>query len=430
MNNQRSGKKKKFVIILVITLVLIGMTVYGAVFQPNATAKKKQAAEQAALDVLTPAGNEIFRETANRYGIKRNGQIIADSVWESIREVSDGDLLYFVVGYRDKTKGAQRKQAYEHVANLDEELRYGILDRDGRVVVEPKYTKIDCGVFFTDFRNGESTGAPYPGDYIIFTDWVDDGGKKGERKTRKRVDYLIRKGSWETVCDLGEFYFNSFIGDDYISVWQIDHITETGGAVENVGVCCISQHKVLWNTQGISSSGMECYPGLGFAAKENYKDEKPSVYITMNGKLVRHITEFDPETGVLWAFDSAPFRKADYVLYDFNAERIGDFRLDKNPWHTADGRTVQIVWSDSQGCQLFDFADKTCRNIDGCSKANAWSEGYAAVMNADQKWGYINDRGEFLFPFQFDEAGPFRDGKASVVRGYERLTVYADGSIR
>ncbi|MCR4887145.1 MAG: WG repeat-containing protein [Clostridiales bacterium] len=429
---RQDGKKKKWPVVLIIVAILTGMTVYGAVFQPNATTKKqaeeKLAAEKKATNIY---GNEVFFEKG-RYGIKRGDTIIADSVWESIKEAVGGDTVFYVVGYRDKTKGAQIRKEYDSVTGIDDELRYGILDADGKVIVQPQYTDIDAGSILYDNETGRSNVKPYPGSYVVFTDLVPDGGEKNGKKTRERRDYLVRKGTWEIVSDLGDYYFSSFINDEYIVVWRIDRLVDYAGALKAIqptGIYSISRRELLWSYDNVSTSGIYYYPDLGFAAKTDYKDEKPNVYITMDGRIVRNISEFDDTHGLLWVFDSAS-RKGKYALYGFDAQPISDIRLDKAPYKTPDGRTIQFVYSASQGYQVFDYDTKTCKTVNGVEKTGPWSEGFAAVMNADLQWGYVNDRGEFLFAYQFDEAESFKNGVASVVQGFNRLTVDQYGNIR
>lgn len=36
-------------------------------------------------------------------------------------------------------------------------------------------------------------------------------------------------------------------------------------------------------------------------------------------------------------------------------------------------------------------------------------------LEKDQKFGYANEKGKIVIPFEFDEASGFKDGKASVV---------------
>ena len=57
-----------------------------------------------------------------------------------------------------------------------------------------------------------------------------------------------------------------------------------------------------------------------------------------------------------------------------------------------------------------------------------FNEGLANVAIEDAKWGYINPKGEVVIPYQFMFAGPFRGGKAKVMRQGENKWIYIDKS--
>lgn len=63
-------------------------------------------------------------------------------------------------------------------------------------------------------------------------------------------------------------------------------------------------------------------------------------------------------------------------------------------------------------------------------QAQDFSEALAAVMNDDGKWGYINQKGEIVIAFLFDDAGPFEQGNALVKQDGHSGTIDRTGNMK
>ncbi len=48
-----------------------------------------------------------------------------------------------------------------------------------------------------------------------------------------------------------------------------------------------------------------------------------------------------------------------------------------------------------------------------------YSEGLAPVQHANGRWGFINERQEWVIAPKFDDARPFQTGKAAVKQGHK-----------
>lgn len=58
-----------------------------------------------------------------------------------------------------------------------------------------------------------------------------------------------------------------------------------------------------------------------------------------------------------------------------------------------------------------------------------FSEGFAAVQNEDELWGYIDQTAKLVIPCEWKKAGPFTNGIASVKKGYKYGCINRNGEL-
>ena len=62
-------------------------------------------------------------------------------------------------------------------------------------------------------------------------------------------------------------------------------------------------------------------------------------------------------------------------------------------------------------------------------RINSFSEGMAAVQNLEGLWGYIDRSGKIVIPCEWEEAGEFNGGIASVRKGWKYGCINASGQL-
>lgn len=92
-----------------------------------------------------------------------------------------------------------------------------------------------------------------------------------------------------------------------------------------------------------------------------------------------------------------------------------DFHIISSKWkETADfSEGLAAVMDDNE---KWGFIDESFKLVSPCQWEGAWdfSEGLAAVQNSDYMWGFIDKKGEVAIPFEWIDAEPFRKGLARV----------------
>jgi len=162
-----------------------------------------------------------------------------------------------------------------------------------------------------------------------------------------------------------------------------------------------------------------------------YKDENGTIIIQPEYIIALEFTE----GGI------APVADNDgWVYINRKGERIiRPYIVDNGPDYFSEG-LARFVEENKFG--FFDFKCKV-RIKAQFDYASPFSEGFSAVckgctqkkdgeysIHSGGKWGYINKRGKFLTGFEFDTAGPFDKGKATVSRnGKEFLIDYQGNEI-
>jgi hypothetical protein len=243
--------------------------------------------------------------------------------------------------------------------------KYALIDKDGNLLTNPVFDII------RPFRGGAA--AAQAGNTYSFI--KADGTVLGDFKWGGASDFS------EGVAEVFEDYLSGYIDikGEFVIPLSIDD-----GSDFSEGLCAAMTKERLWG----------------------YIDKSGSFVIDAKWKEAEDFSEGFAVvgTGTRYAYVSAEGKEI--TPFDFN--RAYAFSCGRARVGVASGVGLSFGFISPSG----EYA--VSPSYPG---AHDYSEGYAAVKNASEKWGYIDTDGNTVIPFDFDDAYSFRDGVARVVRG-------------
>lgn len=383
---------------LIIFLLLTMFTMTGC--SNNTNSIKPVATETPTKD---PTLIEQFHED-KKVGLRKGNTIIADAVWDSIISYTIEGREYFVVSLDGTGYGNDRK---------------GLIDTDGNMLIRPSYSYINY----------------YDGPYLVCS-------KKDEPTCV--YDINTREIVYRT---------NSYISrtvDHYLITYTYDVVTQVYHIID------ITSGKKLYENTNTMLKECELptlYPGMGFLIKmEKYtstarkKTKNLDVFVNLNGhsvesrsikinedlKLIFVATERDVTR------DGYTMLGTNYGVYDTNLTRIGNFTINSQSLDEfiLNSQNDYVILADDitpsvqPGYVFFNATKRTFKTIPGADKAGAFSDGMAIIRNSNELFGYINDMGDIVYNYQFEDADAFNDGQATVVKNYRKLVIDKKGDNR
>jgi hypothetical protein len=78
------------------------------------------------------------------------------------------------------------------------------------------------------------------------------------------------------------------------------------------------------------------------------------------------------------------------------------------------GENIAIVMPAPNTGEIMDASGKILGQLPQCKYVGPFSEGVAAIMQDERRWGYINTSGEIVIPLNFSAAASFSEGLAAV----------------
>lgn len=347
---------------------------------------------------------EVFKEGKKR-GVRKNGVVIADAIWDSIHRYTVDGEEYFTVSLDGTGSGNNR---------------VGLIDEDGNMIIEPSYNYIfhKGGSYFVCSYSGSDT----PNDVV-------------EAKTGRVV------------------YQNDNSIDEIVDHYVISH---TYKYCEVYHIADIKTGAMLYaNPYG---NLKDCkkpvyYPGVGFMMEmQQYtttarKDARSLVaFITLSGKKIESTSiKVDNELGLVFVATDREISRDGYVtlgvnyaVYNQSLTRMGSFTINSqsldNFFVNSQGHSVIVADAASPvvqpGYVFFDATARTWKDIEGAAKVHAFSDGMAVIRNSENKFGYINDQGDIVYGYQFDDAENFANGQAQAVKNYKKVIIDKKGDDR
>ena len=339
---------------------------------------------------------EKFQEDG-KYGIRRQDKVILDAVWDQIREYEVGERTYFEVCF----------------AGYPE--RWGLFDDEGDMLSEPQWKYI--------FYEGSH--------YFVLI--------AAESTTNQIFDL-------ETRDIVGSVPYNiDAIYDDYAVCKHYSTVVSD----YNVLIYEIGRKQFIYENDH-SCGEPEYYEGIGFIIqtkkyKNTAKKEHSTAYDYVGFNGVRfsggHISVM-PDEGLILVSVDREINRGGYVTLGYNSrvytlegESCGDFTINsqnEDKWYITDeGHKVKLVdalqpLKDPEYI-FFDATARVCKHLDGVTGIRQYHDGMVAVHNAENKYGYVNDRGDFVYGFQFEDAGDFSNGTANVVLNYKKTVIDKKG---
>ena len=387
-----------------------------------------------------PENIPVKFEEDGRYGIKFDGKTIADSIWQNIEIFKFNNAYYYLVELNDKT---------------------GLMDENGELIVEPawevshsyssdykgftktQYNFLDQGYIvvpcegkniFCCVKDGQYVETPsglldyLDGNLLVFVSTIYDPTVKNEnvRKSKLSVYNLAtNQSSWEMESKGGtdrekDLKLTTVLGrkanlsDEELKEWRKKNgyvITKCGdkGIILNYN----SSHYAYFGQDGKTISG---YTGSHF----NYYDcnmlrDIRSDFLETENTVTLYDLDNDGEV----FFSSAVYKSRKDVP---SAQKVDNQYL----MVIAEAQSEK---SEEKGpLFLLNMTNRTITPLsEEIEKVMEFSDGMAAVQNTEGKWGYINAKGELVYPCEYDEGNPFEDGKVVTIRNYKKVTLTKDG---
>lgn len=365
---------------ILLVLVIVSFLLTGCASQTETAAAGK------------PTAPEEFREDG-KYGLRQGKNIITDAIWDDIHTYTIGGKQYHRV-------------TLEH-ARGDEQ--HGLLDAQGNMLLLPEYE------FMVPI-----------GDYI-------ECRKKGQNRQ------LIDLNTMQTVLWTDEFI------SDARGKYVITH-TSSVGSNPVYTIRDVETDSILYKTssgaEGVSS---RYYEDLGFLLSMTYGDVKHQTMVLFNGKSVSGTSiRIEKEQGLVLAAAKRDVVRdgylrlgTNYYVYTLELEKVGDFTVTDNSLDhmrvNAQGHTFivgdALTPEVDPGYVYIDLTDYSYKPISGAVDYYGFSDGMAVVRNSQGKYGYINDLGEMVYHYQFDDAESFENGKAQAVLNYKKVILDKNGNI-
>ena len=346
---------------------------------------------------------EQFKED-NKIGLRKGDTVIADAVWDSITDYQIDGKEYFIVSLDGFGSGNDRK---------------GLIDADGNMLIEPLYSYI----FY------------YDGSYLVCH-------KKDE--PTDVYDINTREVVYQTDSHIKSTVDHYAITYTYDGGTQVYHITD------------IITGKMLYentNTMIKECDIPEFHPGIGFVIRmRQYKNTARKEYRNLaafaglNGRTAQSgsIEINDDLKLVFVAVDREVSRDGyitlgtNYAVYDENLTRFGEFTINSQSLDefTLNSHNDYVILADDitptvqPGYVFFNATKREYKKIPGAVSAGYYSDGMAVIRNSDNLFGYISDTGDIVYGYQFEDAGAFENGQATVVKNYKKLVIDKNGDDR
>lgn len=379
-------KRLALFLILIAALVLCGCSAGTPVLTPTP------------LPTKDPNAFERFREGA-KYGLRRGDTVIADAIWDSIIEYEIEGKKYFCVEFAGSSTSNNRS---------------GLIDADGNMIIEPSYNFL--------FPIGEH--------YVI-------GSMHGSDLPSDVID-----------VSTGEVVYSPSLSVESIVDSYVIHCEF--GAVKTYHIADLTTGQMLYTFPYESYQLESCnipvyYPDWGFLIE--FKPENgraQDIFVRPNGEAIQSYSiQINPELELIAMYeDRGEILRDGYVnayanhgVYTKDLVRIGDFtcqHIDTNSFFiNTDGHYVKIADAISPvsqpGYVFFDATEKTYKEIPSAASVAGFSNGMAIIRNNENKYGYINDRGDIVYNYQFDDAVSFSNGRAVVVKNYKKVIIDKTG---
>lgn len=334
---------------------------------------------------------------------------------------------------------------HEGMASVEKDDKLGVIDKMGNEIVRPIYD-YDLGFLTTGIvyhegmahvqRNGKHGFVDQTGEEVVPCKY-DGAWDFSEGLAKVRLDgkdgFIDKSGKMVIPCiykDASSFSEGLALVENDSGCGYIDregkviipfkYGTKSSGFSEGLaavetdnGVCYIDKKgNIVIETHYIGAGSFSCglakvtedYWSWGFIDKEG-NEIIPCTLTQYRGGPVEdfidgYLTHYDTSGILFFDITGKELHRCEY--YNNNQQDL-----------VSDG----ILFECSNGKYgLFDLNDNKRRiTPNEFDEVRDFSEGLAAVMK-DDKFGYINNKGEVVIPFLFDWAGEFSEGLAVVMK--------------
>ena len=387
---------------IILLLVLVMFIVTGC---SNSNAPVQSQFVETVTEALTKDPNliEKFKED-NKVGLRKGDTIIADAVWDSILNYQIEGKDYFTVTLEGTGYGNDR---------------VGLIDADGNMLIKPSYSYI----FY------------YDGPYLVCS--------KNDEPT-DIYDIHTGKVVFQNSTHIGGTVDHYAFTYTYDGGTQVYHISD------------INTGKVLYentNTNLKECEKPEYHPGLGFLIKmQKYTNTARKetrnlcAFVSLTGQSVESSSiEVNDELKLVFIDEDRDVCRDGYItiginygVYDENLTRIGVFTVNSQSLEdfVLNSRNEYVILADDitpadqPGYVFFNATKREFKPIPGAVSAGYFSEGMAVIRNSENLFGYINDTGDIVYSYQFENAEPFKNGQATVVKDYRKQVIDKSGDDR
>lgn len=371
---------------------------------------------------------EVFEEDG-RQGLKYGDEVIADAIWQEIRPCSgyEAEKLFTVemnglYGLMSASGELLIEPTWDFCSAHGNLLEVTVKDQESHQIVSLETKKTICTIpgWMRGFpsKDNKFTSDYVLGNCIVYDDHVKTKTWDNVKAASNRTNTTLCKMnggivSLETGKKLFTFTSNFCVEDvDYYKledygyrltpVWDYGFIIMYGNRV--IG------DEIFYKTVFISNTGKTLDINMDSAGKDYYAKLIEGTSIMETGYLPeQHL--YDISNGIQ-EIEGGPF---DQIYID--------------SYPCDDGVLVFATKNDGKDFCLINLSQKTVYDLKDVVAVNGFSDGMAAIMNKNKKWGYINTKGEMVYDFQFDDAPDFKEGKAEVVLDYKKVTIDLDGNI-
>lgn len=363
----------------------------------------QESGKPKATAVPTQDPNAIVRfKEDDKYGLRKGSTVIADAIWDSISDYEIDGKYYFVVSLDGVGNGNDRK---------------GLIDEDGNMIIEPSYSYI--------FHKG--------GAYVVCStkgsdaprDIVDVKTGKVVCQSRNSVDKIVDSYVISHTYERCEVYHIADMKTGKMLYTNtVDNLKECEMPVYYPGMGFLIEMQKYKNTARKTASGLDVFVTLDGRSKQS-----SSIKVDEKLKLVFVATDREVSR------DGYVTMGANYSVYNQSLTQMGSFTINGQSLDkfTLNSQGHYVIVADAlspvvqPGYVFFDATAGTCKTIDGAAKVHAFHDGMAVIRNSQNKFGYIDDKGDIVYGYQFDDAENFENGQAQVVKNYKKVIIDKSG---
>lgn len=363
---------------------------------------------------------EIFREK-KKYGIRKDGKVIADAIWDYIEECPYSGGMLYMVSYKKKD---------------------GLMDENGELLIEPGYESVKI---IRDY------------DYVVLE-------PKGEYNDPKAYQCLLYSLTEKKVVDTlpgkmlssggqskGRFicWYGMPVNHEYpLGVYDVVtkknlDVPVTCESMLNVSSELIGDYGLVLNYH--VETGRSQYQYFSKLFTVSMKS------ITKPGDTFTHFlqptakpgdysicTFICPDNGELLMVQTKP-RADSYEYYKLpDLTRIGTEAYSScTPFAAGDGSIRAIASSGRYMGGLYygqvfllNLTEGSATAIRGAVQGKDFSDGIAAVKDSSDRWACIDEQGRFVYDYLFEEPPVFSNGQATTIYKYKKVTIDKNGNIK